>query len=74
MARGFVLVTVAVALCAFTARAQSFGDCTEQVISAPTESKARLRGEMKDFAAIGMFTIIGLLLVYVSIRTLAIWG
>ena len=43
-------------------------------ISSPVESKTRLRTGMSDVAAIGLLTVAGVLLVYISIRTLAIWG
>jgi putative inorganic carbon (hco3(-)) transporter len=43
-------------------------------VAVPAENKASLRFGVKDFVAIGVLTLGGVVLVYISIRTLAIWG
>jgi putative inorganic carbon (HCO3(-)) transporter len=43
-------------------------------IDPPAENKAGLHARPKDFAVIALWMITGLVLVYVSIRTLAVWG
>ncbi len=43
-------------------------------IGVPLENRTRLHAGANDFAAIALWTIAGLVLVYISIRTLAVWG
>jgi O-antigen ligase len=43
-------------------------------ISVPAENRTGLHPGPSDFAAIAVLTVAGVVLVYVSIRTLAVWG
>ena len=43
-------------------------------ISVPAENRTGLHSGPSDFAAIAVLTVAGVVLVYVSIRTLAMWG
>ena len=56
-----VYVLLAVGACAVT-------------LNVPPENKTRLTTRTADFALISVLTIAGIALVYISIRTLAIWG
>ena len=51
----------------------ALGACAA-TISVPDGSKPKLHAKPYDFAVIFTLTIAGIMLVYVSIRTLAIWG
>ena len=52
----------------------ALGACAVTMSARPGEEDPRLRVRMSDVAAIGVLTFAGIVLVYISIRTLAIWG
>jgi O-antigen ligase len=52
----------------------AIGACAATISARPEDDKAGLRIGMSDFASIGALTFAGIVLVYISIRTLAIWG
>ena len=43
-------------------------------LNGPPEARARLRTTSKDIAVIISLTVLGIIFVYVSIRTMAVWG
>ena len=43
-------------------------------LSVPAEEKAKLRMTASDLAAVAAITVIGIVVIYISIRLLAIWG
>jgi putative inorganic carbon (hco3(-)) transporter len=80
--RALMASTVGVLTCAWFLSRQyvpifyvmlGLGACAA-TINVPAEKKTRLNTTPRDIAVILVLTIAGLVLVYVSIRTLAVWG